>query len=557
MTRSAILACFLTIAILPGCRKTDADAEPEEESPPEIAFTQERLASEDVIYLRNKEELRGRVIESSLSVSTPYGELSIAADRCARVAFFEDEKNKNTWIEVIITLNGNRITGTNTEPTIRFRDSSSGEETEVQKEGIWFIAFREDSDELSFIDVETPADQFIMANGDLLTGRAAEAELLIQTDSGEVPITFVEIASIRLPREPEGKADEDEETESDTDESTETVPENMTAFVRKRNKDVVSGTLVTEKLTLNLDVGVTIEGIARDQFARIYTGVGEAVTNSIGMELVPIPAGEFTMGSPADEERRDDDETQRRVSLTSAFHMSATEVTQGEWFSVMGEVPSEFPEEFTGEFTGGLLPVENVSWEEAIAFCNGLSTAEGLPVAYEVKEVDDVITVSFLDAQGQTTTDITQVRGYRLPTEAEWEYACRAGTTTVFNTGDTISTDQANYDGEETYGGGPRGLKLKQTVPVGCYQPNGWGLYDMHGNVWELCFDLYGDYSAEAVTDPTGATPGASRIPRSARVLRGGGWSGGPEFCRSAYRAWISPTSGDRYLGFRVVRNED
>ena len=125
----------------------------------------------------------------------------------------------------------------------------------------------------------------------------------------------------------------------------------------------------------------------------------------------------------------------------------------------------------------------------------------------------------------------------------------------MFNTGNTISTDQANYDGDGTYGGGSKGVDLKQTVPVGSYQPNAWGLYDMHGNVWELCHDLHGTYSAQAVTDPTGATPGTSRLPRTSHVLRGGGWSGGPEFCRSAYRAWCSPTSSDRYLGFRVVRD--
>ena len=147
----------------------------------------------------------------------------------------------------------------------------------------------------------------------------------------------------------------------------------------------------------------------------------------------------------------------------------------------------------------------------------------------------------------------------RLPTEAEWERACRGreAKPTPFSFGDTITTDQANFDGRGAYGGGFEGDAFDTTTPVGSYQPNAWGLYDMHGNVWEWCHDLYGTYSTEAVTDPTGATPGTSRIPSSARVLRGGGWSGGPEFCRSAYRAWISPTSSDRYLGFRVVRGVD
>jgi formylglycine-generating enzyme required for sulfatase activity len=399
-----------------------------------------------------------------------------------------------------------------------------------------------------------------MANGDLLTGRAVEPSLMIRTDSGEVSIPFAEIASVRLPREPEEKVDTDGIAEGDTGGSTATAPRELTAVVTKRNQDVVRGALATERLALSLDLGVIIEGIAGDKFARIYPGEGEAVTNSIGMEMIPIQAGEFTMGSPADEEMRDDDETQRLVTLTSDFQMSAMEVTQGEWVSVMGEFPSEFPSKFTGESTGGLLPVENVSWEEAIAFCNGLSTMEGLPVAYEVRDVEgvaDARMVSLLDAEGQPTTNVTEVKGYRLPTGAEWEYACRAGTTTAFNTGDTISADQANYDGDITYGDGSKGVDLERTAPVGSYPPNAWGLYDMHGNVWEWVHDLHGTYSSDAVIDPTGATPGDSRIPRRARVLRGGGWSGGPQFCRSAYRAWNSPSSRESYLGFRIVRGVD
>ncbi len=568
MPRSAILAVFLAVTVLAGCKGTRADDEPEEESPPEIVFTQERSTGEDVIYLRDEKELRGQVMITSLSVSTPYGELSIAADRCARVAFFENDEDKEAWIEVIISVSGNRITGTNTEPTIRLKDSSSGEETEVEKKDIWFIAFSEGSDELSFTDVENPPDQFIMTNGDLLTGHAAEADLMIQTDSGEVSIPFAEIATVRLLSKPVT----DELTETLTDKLTETVTEKTIAVVTKRNNDVVRGSLATEEVTLNLDVGVTIEGIAKDKFGRIYTSDGEAVTNSIGMEMVLIPAGEFTMGSPVDEELRDDDETQRQVTLTRGFAMGATEVTQGEWVSIMGEFPSEFPAEFTGESTGGLLPVENVSWIEAAKFCNRLSLEEGLPVAYVVVEKDDEedegkdegedegdagAGAYLIDAEGQPTTDLSQVKGYRLPTDAEWEYACRAGTTTVFNVGNTISTDQANFNGKGTYGGGPAGEVLETTVPVGSYPANGWGLYDMHGNVWEWCHDLHGTYSTEAVTDPTGATPGTSRVPRSSHVLRGGGWSGNPVYCRSAYRAWASPTSRDRYLGFRVVLDLD
>ncbi len=553
MPRSAILAVFLAVTVLAGCKSTSADDEqvPEEELPPAIVFTQERSTSEDVIYLRDEKELRGQVMDTLLSVSTAYGELSIAADRCARAAFFEDEEaEEDTWIQVIITVNDNRITGANTEPTIRFKDSESGEETEVEKKDIWFIAFQQGSDELSFVDAENPPDQFIMSNGDLLTGHATETDLMIETDDGEVAIPFAEIATVRLLSEDDvDETDTDEEAAVDADEEVEDVPKKTTAIVTKRDRDVVRGLLVTEQMSLNLDLELTIEGIAKDKFGRIHTSGGEVVTCSNGMEMVLIPAGEFTMGSPADEERRDDDETQRQVILTSGFSMSAMEVTQGEWVAVMGE--------YSSEFKGGLRPVERVSWEEAAEYCNGLSIEEGLPVAYEIKDVEDVKKVSFLDAQGQPTTDVTQVKGYRLPTDAEWEYACRAGTTTVFNVGDTISTDQANFNGGGTYGGSSTGDALESTVQVGSYPANAWGLYDMHGNVWEWCHDLHGTYSSEAVTDPSGATPGTSSVPRGARVLRGGGWSGDPVHCRSAYRAWASPTTRDRYLGFRVVLDMD
>ena len=123
-------------------------------------------------------------------------------------------------------------------------------------------------------------------------------------------------------------------------------------------------------------------------------------------------------------------------------------------------------------------------------------------------------------------------KSYRLPTEAEWEYACRAGTTTPFHFGETISTDQANYNGNFTYGNGKKGVYRKKTTPVGSFPANAWGLYDMHGNVWQWCQDWYGDYPQKDVVDPQGPEKGEYR------VLRGGSWSNDPRYCRSAYRLW-------------------
>ena len=196
------------------------------------------------------------------------------------------------------------------------------------------------------------------------------------------------------------------------------------------------------------------------------------------------PAGTFTMGSPQDEAGRRDNETQHQVTLSRGFYMLETEVTQAMWEGVMGNNPSNFK--------GAKFPVECVSWNDCQDYIKELN---GLGVA---------------------------PKGYRfsLPTEAQWEYACRAGTTTAYHFGDTLTDDKANYAGN-----------VGKTRVVGFYPANAWGLYDMHGNVCEWCSDWYGDYPNGAVTDPTGAVGG------SCRVLRGGSWRLYAEYCRSAERA--------------------
>jgi formylglycine-generating enzyme required for sulfatase activity len=231
--------------------------------------------------------------------------------------------------------------------------------------------------------------------------------------------------------------------------------------------------------------------------------------NTIGMEFVLIPADEFVMGSPKDEEGRLDNEgPQHRVKINRPFYMGATEVTQEQYERIVGNNPAQFK--------GARNPVETVSWEDAVEFCRKLSQEEGM--------------------------------NYRLPTEAEWEYACRAGTTTPFYTGWTISTDQANYDGTHSYGTGVEGVYRDETTPVASFSPNPWGLYDMHGNVWEWCGDWCGEhyYRKSPAADPTGPAIG------SLRVLRGGSWSGHPAGCRSAFRFRRGPAAAHYYGGFRV-----
>ncbi|GHU23999.1 hypothetical protein FACS1894172_15720 [Spirochaetia bacterium] len=248
------------------------------------------------------------------------------------------------------------------------------------------------------------------------------------------------------------------------------------------------------------------------------------VQPSIPANFVRIPAGSFMMGSPVSEPDRYDDEVQHRVTITG-LSMSKYEVTQEEWSNVMGTNPSNFK--------GYNLPVEDVSWYDAIEYCNARSRKEGLTPAYS--------------RSGDSVTWNRSANGYRLPTEAEWEYACRAGTTTPFSTGTNITTNQANYNGNYPYNGNAKGTYRERTWAVGSGTANSWGLYDMHGNVWEWCWDWYGDYTTSSQADPTGAASGTGR------VLRGGGWGGGAQLLCSAYRGGGTPTYRFNNLGFRVV----
>ncbi|MBC7784639.1 MAG: SUMF1/EgtB/PvdO family nonheme iron enzyme [Burkholderiales bacterium] len=224
----------------------------------------------------------------------------------------------------------------------------------------------------------------------------------------------------------------------------------------------------------------------------------------VGLSFVRIPKGDFLMGSPESEPGRDfgSTESQHRVAIPRDFQMSTTEITQAQWQAVMGNNPSNFK--------GEKLPVENVSWNDARDFCQKLSELDG--------------------------------KKYRLPTEAEWEYACRAGTTTAFNWGtNQITPDQANYNGEYAYDKGPKGANRKRTLPVGSFKPNAWGLYDMHGNVWEWC---EGQREGEEKAYPQ---------------LRGSSWNNKfPERLRSAHRGLGSGFFGEADdrgddTGFRLI----
>ena len=254
-------------------------------------------------------------------------------------------------------------------------------------------------------------------------------------------------------------------------------------------------------------------------------------------DFVLVSGGTFQMGSPESEPWRSEDETAHTVTL-SDFYISRYELTQIEYWTVTGGTPSTF--------SGDDLPVEGVSWLDAITYCNTRSSLEGLTPAYVV--------------DGQSISWDRSANGYRLPTEAEWEYACRAGTDTPFNTETSISAEEANYWGDYPYliednyfsQGNLEtkpGVYRQTTTAVGSFEPNALGLYDMHGNVGEWVWDWYGAYETGEQTDPTGPASGTRR------VYRGGGWNDFAKNLRSAYRATLPPDSASFNIGLRLVRN--
>lgn len=256
---------------------------------------------------------------------------------------------------------------------------------------------------------------------------------------------------------------------------------------------------------------------------------GTLMKNTLGMEFAYIPAGSFMMGSSDTEIQQAFDNArgnlgekakrewftpegpQRRVTIGSDIYLGRYEVTQAQWQAVMGTNPSKFSD-------CAQCPVERVSWNDIQEFINKLNARN----------------------DGYS---------YRLPSEAEWEYAARAGTTTPFAFGSSLSSAQANFNGDYPYGGAAEGEYLIKTTPVGSFSPNAWGMYDMHGNVWEWCQDWYGEnyYSSGLAADPPGPSSG------TARVVRGGSWTNYAFFLRSALRNFNQPADRNGLIGFRLA----
>jgi formylglycine-generating enzyme required for sulfatase activity len=289
-----------------------------------------------------------------------------------------------------------------------------------------------------------------------------------------------------------------------------------------------------------------------------FPGATAESADLLTLTLIEIPAGSFLMGSPPEEPERSDDEGPQHEVKLASFFMSHAPITQAQWREVAGwqplpaerwrqdlnPDPSRFQNRegqaegevrlFEAEANTDNRPVEQVSWLDAMEFCNRLSQLTG--------------------------------RTYTLPSEAQWEYACRAGTTTPFHFGDTITPELANYNGNVAYADGPQGVDREQTTPVGMFAANAWGLHEMHGNVYEWCLDHWhhgyegapADGSAwlsiaEQQDQSTTKTVNDGTDDLEGRLLRGGSWSYIPRYCRSAYRALNQPDDASNYVGFRVV----
>ena len=236
------------------------------------------------------------------------------------------------------------------------------------------------------------------------------------------------------------------------------------------------------------------------------------VQSAAELEMIWVEPGTFTMGSPTTESGRGTDETQHEVTLTRGFYLSKFEVTQAQYQAVMEGNPDGLSAT-PSQFAGANRPVESVSWSDLQIFIQRLNASE------------------------QAAGRLAEGESFGLPTEAEWEYACRAGTTTTYSWGDSFTTSNANYTG----------ANINSTSNVGSFQANAWGFFDMHGNVWEYCADWYGNYTNGSVEDPTGPTTGANR------VKRGGSYVKSSSFMRSAQRSSEGVNKRLAGIGFRLA----
>jgi len=459
----------------------------------------------DILLLRNGDKLTGTVMNESFSIRTSYAHIVIESKYIAGINLEGGANN----IESIITVNNNRFSGFIDDAFVSFK-LTGGPQLEIRREKVLKIVFRQRAQETTGMKWR---QSMVLKNGDYFHGQILTQNIIISTTYAKIPLDFATTESITLIGD-----------------------SNPLTIVKMTNGDSVQGILETEDIQIELDVGSVIE-VYQDRIDRIFfkegyvpDGIPSIVTSSSVAKgnFILVEKGSFTMG---DTDGASDEKPTHKVTFTYNFYIGKYEVTFDEYDAFCSATGKSKPND--QGWGRGSRPVINVTWWDAIDYCNWLSEKEKLPKAYDSNG-------NLLDKDGRVTTDITKVLGYRLPTEAEWEFAARGGNKSrgYQYAGSSTVGDVAWYDSNS---GG-------KTQEVGKKAPNELGIYDMSGNVWEWCSDWYGNYSSSAQTNPYNSTAGSDR------VFRGGSWNDLAALSRVAFRYSVSPSIASYSLGFRIAR---
>jgi formylglycine-generating enzyme required for sulfatase activity len=473
--------------------------------PPGQVFGIQVSQDTDLLMLLDGSRMTGTLLNKNFALRTAYAPLKLESGMLAGI----DLESGGQRGEVLLTVNSNRFSGFLEDPFFIIQ-SPNGGQIQIRREKVGKIVFRNHGEALAGMH---SGQKIRLKNGDWCSGELAADSLTLATPGGQETFKKMNIKSLVF--------------------TTNTPP---LASLTPRTGRTVQGELEMEDISIQLDVGPVIvvyrdkiQSIS-DEFFPIATNAVDLTASQAGNPPVPsirvasqagstniegmvwIPAGEFTMGSPIDEAGRDGDEgPETRVVIPHGFWMGKCEITQGEFQAVMGKHPSNA----RGDPN---CPVEKVSWYDAMQYCAQRTQQE------------------------QLAAKLPEGCAYRLPTEAEWEYACRAGTTTRYCYGD----DKGEFRLGEYAWFVRNGNSM--THPVGSLKPNAWGLYDMHGNVWEWCFDRWQSIlPGGSITNIPVASEG------SLRVARGGSWLYEGKACRSANRDDYGPSNRCSDVGFRVV----
>jgi formylglycine-generating enzyme required for sulfatase activity len=475
----------------------------------ETVLDTERPKDVDILLLRNGDKLTGTVVNENFSIRTSYAHIVIETKYIAGINLEGGANN----IESIITVNNNRFSGFIDDAFISFK-LTNGPQLEIRREKVLKIVFRQRPQETAGMKWR----QFMqLKNGDYFHGQILTKDITISTTYAKIPLDFATTESITLI----GDA-------------------NPLTTVKMTNGDTVQGILETEDIEIELDVGSVIE-VYQDRIDRIFFKEGyvpdsipSIVTSSTTAKgnLLLVEKGSFTMGDTWGGGDSDEKPT-HKVTFTYNFYIRKYETTFDEYDAFCEATGKSSPDD--ENWGRGNRPVINVSWNDAIAYCNWMSDKEKLPKVYDSNG-------NLLDKNGSITTDPSKVVGYRLPTDAEWEYAARGDNKSMgYKYSGSDNVDEVAWYTSNSGG---------KTHEIGTKTPNDLDIHDMSGNVWEWCSDWYdsGYYAKSPTTNPYNYTP------NSHRVFRGGSCYSSATYVHLANRNSSTPTYTRRDLGFRISR---